>query len=192
MKKIKNLLIALFTLFTVSSFATTTYVINYNTTTNVTCMIGDTLKFYGTVGSAYGVQINGVTKVAPHVVSSSPYYIGYYVIVGGETNFTILTGVNWNGTITVQTATSVKDFTKNTTTNLIAFPNPSNGEFKIKFNTNKEKVDVVIYDIQGRLVHQENTNTILGENILDINTNFASGIYIVKVEDKTFKITVTK
>lgn len=58
--------------------------------------------------------------------------------------------------------------------------------------TDKEKVDVVIYDIQGRLVYQENPNTILGENTLDINTNFASGIYIVKVENKTFKITVTK
>lgn len=192
MKKIKNLFIALLTLITFNSFSTpVTYTVTYNSTTNVTCNVGDTLKFYATTSSAYGIQINGV-KVAPHVVGISPFYIGYYVIVGGETNFTIMATVSFTGTITVNIATGISEMSNTSVTELVAFPNPTNGDFKIKFNSNKEKNDIVIYDIQGRLVFENKDERTLGKNEVTINNEFASGIYIVKVENKSFKITVTR
>ena len=193
MKKIKNLFIALLTLITFNSFATpVTYTVTYNSTTNVTCNVGDTLKFYtGSFTGLYGVSINGVGTIAPHVVSS-PFYIGYYVIVGGETSFSIINASPWTGTITVNIATGVGELSNTSVSELIAFPNPTNGDFKIKFNSNKEKNDVVIYDIQGRLVFQDKDERTIGKNELVISNEFASGIYIVKVEDKTFKITVTR
>jgi hypothetical protein len=193
MKKIKNLFIALLTLITFNSFATpVTYTVTKGVTTNVTCNVGDTIKFYATTASVYAVTINTTTVIAPHSCNVSPYYIGYYVIVGGETSFTINSTVNWIGTITVNIATGVGELSNTSVTELIAFPNPTNGDFKIKFNSNKEKSDVVIYDIQGRLVFQNKDERTIGKNELVISNEFASGIYIVKVEDKTFKITITR
>ena len=193
MKKIKNLFIALLTLITFNSFATpVTYTVTYNSTTNVICNVGDTLKFYGTVASAYGIQINGVTKITPHAVTMTPFYIGYYVVTTGDNSFTFMNTMSFSGTITVNIATGVGELSSTSVTELVAFPNPTNGDFKIKFNSNKEKSDVVIYDIQGRLVFQNKDERIVGKNELVISNEFASGIYIVKVEDKTFKITVTR
>jgi hypothetical protein len=197
MKKIKNLLIALFTILTVSSFSQTTFTVTKCSTPNVTCISGDVLKFYVNATSA-GVCTFSINGVYSGSVSVTPgmNYIGQHVVTGSDNSFAIYGGggcsPTFTGSITVTTATGVKDFTMNKTSSLVAFPNPSNGDFKIKFDTNKEKVDLVIYDIQGRLVHQEKPNTIQGENTLDVYTNFASGIYIVKVEDKCFKITVVK
>lgn len=192
MKKIKNLFIALLTLITFNSFATpVTYTVTKGVTTNVTCNVGDTLKFYGTVASAYGVSINSIVVIAPHVVNS-PFYIGYYVVTSGDNSFTINASVSWSGTITVNIATGVGEVSNTSVTELVAFPNPTNGDFKIKFNSNKEKNDVVIYDIQGRLVFQDKDERTIGKNELVISDEFASGIYIVKVEDKTFKITITR
>lgn len=189
MKKIKNLFIALLTLITFNSFSTpVTYTVTYNSTTNVTCNVGDTLKFYSVSIGAYGVTINGITKITPHMVNS-PFYIGYYVVNSGDNSFAINT---WSGTITVNIATGISNLSTNTVTDLVAFPNPTNGEFKVKFNSNKEKNDITIFDIQGRLVLENKDERTIGQNELVINTDFASGIYIVKVENKTFKITVTR
>jgi hypothetical protein len=77
-------------------------------------------------------------------------------------------------------------------TQLTSFPNPSNGEFKIKFHTNKVKTDVFMYDISGRLVYENLNDKEIGENTLHMNTDFASGIYIIKVENKSFLTTIIK
>ncbi len=95
MKKIKNLFIALLTLITFNSFSTpVTYTVTKGITTNVTCNVGDTLKFYGTSPTGYGVSINSSTVIAVHPCMTTPYYIG--VAIFGVLIFVILYWLLYN------------------------------------------------------------------------------------------------
>lgn len=71
---------------------------------------------------------------------------------------------------------------------LAVYPNPSNGEFTISFesnlNSNDSTVKVDVYDVQGRLVYDnnfENSSSIFKETIsLD---NAKPGIYLVNISE---------
>lgn len=180
MKMLKNLLMGLMTLITMNSFSVTTYTVTYNSTSNVNCMVGDTLKFYGTTPSGYGVSINTNTVIAIHPCMTSPYYIGYYVIVGGETTFSINTGVIFNGTINVTITTGVNELINSTS--IKVFPNPVVDVLKVTTNT---KSSVVITTLNGQNVLIDN----IQEGTTDIDlTNLSAGIYFVRVGNKTQKI----
>ncbi len=72
--------------------------------------------------------------------------------------------------------------------NLSVYPNPSNGEFTISFqsnlNSNNNNVKVDVYDVQGRLVYDNtfaNTSSVFKETIaLD---NAQPGIYMVNISE---------
>jgi hypothetical protein len=74
------------------------------------------------------------------------------------------------------------------------FPNPSDGNFKIDFGQNLDKVKISIYTITGQLI--------LNREVLDCNSfefreaNFQNGIYLLKVSsgeiDKTIRIVIEK
>ena len=71
---------------------------------------------------------------------------------------------------------------------LAVYPNPSNGEFTISFesnlNSNDNKVKVDVYDIQGRLVYNNsfnNTSSIFKETIALENAK--SGVYMVNISE---------
>ena len=147
-------------------------------------MVGDTLKFYGQVSSAYGVTINSTVVITPHVCSSSPYYIGYYVISGGETSFTINGSTNWTGTITVNVATGISENTSNNF-DIKDFPNPVINEVTIKSNTNGDLGKVSVFNIAGQLVYEDKVE---GNTTKIDFFSFSSGIYIVKVGEKSMKL----
>ncbi len=183
MKMIKNLLIGLMTLITLNSFATpVVHAVIRGTTISVTCNVGDTLKFYATTASMYGVTINTTLVVTPHSVIAPLYYIGYYVIVGGETSFIINSSVNWSGTITVNSGVGINEFSD---TNIIEiFPNPVVDFLKIKTT---EKTKVSIFNISGQLVLSKDIDE-AGTTEIDMTT-FTNGIYFVVVGgDKAKKI----
>jgi subtilisin family serine protease len=76
------------------------------------------------------------------------------------------------------------DFTRN----LLVYPNPSNGEFTISFESNfnntNNNIKVDIYDIQGRLVYENNfynTTSIFDETISMDNAK--SGVYMLNITD---------
>lgn len=184
MKMFKSLLIGLMTLFTLNSFAVNTYSVTKGITTNVNCMVGDTLKFYAQVPSAYGVQINGVTTTSVHPVSTSPYFIGYHVVVSGDNSFTILGSPNWSGTITVNVATGISENTSNNF-DIKAFPNPVINEVTIKSNTNGDLGKVSVFNIAGQLVYEDKVE---GNTTKIDFFSFSSGVYIVKVGEKSMKL----
>ena len=71
---------------------------------------------------------------------------------------------------------------------LAVYPNPSNGEFTITFESNLNSVDnnvkVDVYDLQGRLVYNNNfinTSSIFKENI--VLENAKAGVYMVNISE---------
>ena len=64
------------------------------------------------------------------------------------------------------------------------FPNPSDGRFRIQFNSeNTGDVDVTLYDLLGRTVGERTFNN--SDNAFDEEINFgriSSGLYILRVK----------
>ncbi len=189
---IKNLLFGLITLITVNVFGTpTTYSVTYNSTTNVTCNVGDTLKFFaippptGSTYNLYSVIINSTLKINPTSVSpSNGYYIGNYIVTSGDTSFTIGRTINfsgttipWSGTITVNTTTGISENTNNPTVGI--FPNPVFDVLKI---TTSKKTTLEVYSSEGKLVITKP----IEQGTTDIDfTTLSKGLYFISVENKT-------
>ncbi|MGX7668383.1 S8 family serine peptidase [Flavobacterium pedocola] len=69
----------------------------------------------------------------------------------------------------------------------VLYPNPNNGAFTININRNAENVSVTVYDIYGKKVYDSNEK----EAIFNLNLgNLASGMYIVKLQGKSFNETL--
>ena len=71
---------------------------------------------------------------------------------------------------------------------LSVYPNPSKGEFTISFQSNLNSTDnsvkVKVYDLQGRLVHNEDfvsSSSVFEETI--ILNNVKAGVYLVNVSE---------
>ncbi len=76
-----------------------------------------------------------------------------------------------------------KNLIKSMPTSLNIYPNPTTNETFVKFNlTEKSNAEVIVMDIQGRIVNKYNLNDIEGEQKLSIKcNNFKNGTYYVKV-----------
>lgn len=108
----------------------------------------------------------------------------------GTGNFEIVEFTNVNVTTTANVG--IAEYSKNDKV-LSVFPNPSTGDINVKFEATKIKSPIEVFDIQGRLVLENTEEREVGENNIKLNLeNVSSGIYIVRVENKTFKITVVK
>ena len=162
-------------LFTLNSFAQTSHTVTFNVTSNVTCNVGDTLKFYGSAYGAYQIKINGVQKFFGMSASSTPFHIYNYVVVSGDNSFNMSVGSsNWTGTITVNTATGIIE-SAYSALDATVYPNPVINEISLK---NLNTANVIIYDAQGKQVKEKSfTNEDIKLNIADL----PKGIYIVEV-----------
>lgn len=186
MKTLKNLLIGLFlTLFTINSFAVTD-TITFNSTSNVTCSVGDILNFRATGIGAYGISIGsfnttGTAGTVGGMIKTSGV-ITKYTILGGETSFTITnqSGVSWSGTITIVSGMGVNDI-KNQPT-IKVFPNPVVDILKV---STSEKTKINIFNINGQSVLTQDLEK--GTNDVDVFT-LSNGIYFVTIGNKTQKI----
>ncbi len=67
------------------------------------------------------------------------------------------------------------------------YPNPSADRFTISFK-NMNGVKVSIYDVLGKVVYQNSTN----KDRLEVDNDFKSGVYLVKVIDDTNRVYHTK
>src|SRR5690606_13706646 len=68
------------------------------------------------------------------------------------------------------------------------YPNPNNGSFNVKFNSNSSNaINVTVHDIQGRMIYTKSfDNTGMFNENLQLN-KVQSGIYLVTVQDGASK-----
>ena len=73
--------------------------------------------------------------------------------------------------------------TLNTNAPYIFYPNPSTHSLSVKFESNKEEViNIVIKDLNGRIVKESNSLSIVGENTIILNLdNIANGNYFIEI-----------
>ncbi len=67
---------------------------------------------------------------------------------------------------------------------ITVYPNPVKDLMKVEINADKaDKGQIIISDVNGKLIYSQNINIIQGNNILPVNTSsMANGAYIIKVQ----------
>lgn len=80
---------------------------------------------------------------------------------------------------------------------IMAYPNPTSGEFNLGFTRNDSNVNIAVYSMNGQIVYnREVGSTAAGENIVVSLDNVANGAYVVKVSgdaaNETFRLIVAK
>lgn len=73
--------------------------------------------------------------------------------------------------------------------NVILYPNPTDNELNIKFTLDaSQKVKLIVRDLTGKLLQQNNINGALGENVVLIDTKqLSSGVYFMEIETNGLK-----
>jgi hypothetical protein len=183
----KKIFLTLMSIISINIYSTpVTHTVTYNVTTSVTCSVGDTLKLYGTFAGDYVASTysgtNTISNIFPTMVSTTPFYIGYFVIVGSETSFVFaeITHGQKTGTINVASTTGILD--DNSYTLSKVFPNPFKD--KIILSASKAtKMDVL--SSSGCLIFSLVIPN--GETEIDL-TKYPSGLYFLRYEDNVYKI----
>lgn len=67
--------------------------------------------------------------------------------------------------------------------NMTLFPNPANSSVNMSFNlSERSEVTVNVYNTLGEIVYSENKGSLVGSNLVTINTeNFSNGMYMVEL-----------
>ena len=87
-----------------------------------------------------------------------------------------------------QSAESDKlEFTPYDDNGLSVFPNPSGGIFNLESRYDLDKVNIIIYTIDGRLIYESKMDIINSPKSLNLSS-FTEGTYILRVENSTYKI----
>jgi hypothetical protein len=70
--------------------------------------------------------------------------------------------------------------------NLLIYPNPGNGSFRISFKGNGEAIEMSITDLSGKLVYNNQIKASGEVQVIDFNQNdLAPGLYVVSLKGKT-------
>lgn len=174
-----------------SASAQATHTLVYNATSNLTCGVGDTLKLYGvTSGLLYEAStVSGgtlsISQILPTTASAPPFYIGYFVISGNETDV-LFTEHSNNGTKTtaldVFSTTGFQENLGPTLTQLQLSPNPVTDILKITSSTKK---DLFLYSYEGKLIQVLTAEAGTAEKDLSL---LPKGIYFLRTGNTTLKI----
>lgn len=147
--------------------------------------------------TAYDIYRNG-NLYAPDVTGTS--FLNTYLITAGTTYTFSMVAKNASGTIANSNGTrsvvaiscagkkDAADFSM--TSDVTVFPNPSSDFISLQFNNvAAKKVDVIIYDINGRMVKklEVNPSQDASDQRIDIST-FSNGTYFVNgiIDNKEF------
>lgn len=159
--------------------APATFTLSYASTVNISCAIGDTLKFYGNGNDHYIVNINTTTIVNSTSVPSAPYYIGKHVVTGTDTSYTIgrMSQGMRSGRIIVSTGTSISENSGSFMASV--YPNPASSLLNISVADDQQ---AEIYSVEGKLVMTASITK--GMNTIDL-ADLPKGIYLIYFDGKT-------
>lgn len=181
----KNIFIILFACIISSTNANpVSHSVIYDTTTNINCSVGDTLKFYGAFAGDYIATIFQdsiiVGNINPTIVNTAPYYMDYYIINGAEDSFTITEISNgvFTGTIHVQSTIGIEQ--NQNQSSLHFYPNPSIENLTILSTKNS---NIEIYSLTGNKLMSIEIQK--GKNLIDVK-NLPSDIYFIKQEESIY------
>jgi hypothetical protein len=79
------------------------------------------------------------------------------------------------------------DVVSNNQVNFAMYPNPvKDGKFKIDLPTGMAHANILIFDLIGKLIYQQNSE---GHQNVEIRTTLKAGMYVVKVLSRTVDLT---
>jgi photosystem II stability/assembly factor-like uncharacterized protein len=88
------------------------------------------------------------------------------------------------------TTTSETSIGENDKRDIKIYPNPANGEFNLVFGKLNGSTDIKVYNLIGRIVHEETFIPAFGNNAHRIDLrNHGKGIYLIRIYDGTEVIT---
>jgi hypothetical protein len=145
----------------------------------------------------FKVVVNGTPYIiTPTVANTRKFNLtSLPVSVLSGTNYTVSVAVKIYGAwgaygtecvvTTPRSAGASKQIVKNTDFSIVAYPNPSNGVFKLQVNgSNNEAISVLVFDMMGRQIESSVINAEDVENI-SLGQNYAAGVYNVIVAQGT-------
>ncbi len=162
--------------------APTSFTVSYATTINVSCAVGDTLKFYGNGNDHYIVNVNATTVINSTSVPTAPYYIGKHVVTSADTSYTIgrMSQGMRSGKITVTSATGI--FEHAASSNIAAYPNPVANLLTISAAADQR---AEILSAEGKPVMTAEVRK--GTNTIDLS-DLPKGMYFIRLDGKTGNI----
>lgn len=164
------------------SAAPTTFTLSYATIPNVSCAVGDTLKFYGNGNDHYIVNVNAATVVNSTSVPTAPYYIGKHVVTSADTSYTIgrMSQGMKSGKITIINATGMLEHAMSP--GIPAYPNPATTLLTVWAAADQQ---AELWSGDGKLVMTALLTK--GTNTMDIG-GLPKGMYVIRLDSKTGKI----
>ncbi|SNR54196.1 reprolysin-like metallopeptidase [Lutibacter flavus] len=139
---------------------------------------------------AEGITISGKAnndsgKISVNIEQgTAPYSIFVNDIKTSETlSPTFVINAKHGDIIQVKTSVSCEGVFSKTVdsfSEILAYPNPSNGNYTIALPISQKEVTIEIYNIQSQLISIKNYNVVSGKVRININNN-ATGLYFVKV-----------
>ncbi|MDZ7896497.1 MAG: T9SS type A sorting domain-containing protein [Arcicella sp.] len=109
---------------------------------------------------------------------------GSYTVIG-KNSYRVRSS---NIPLVCQSAESVKlEFAPYDDNGISVFPNPSNGIFNLESRYDLDKVNIMIYTIDGKLVYEKKLDVINLPKSLNLSS-FTEGTYVLRIENSTYKI----
>jgi hypothetical protein len=132
----------------------------------------------------------GTSYTVTNPAIGANYFRAKFTNTCGVSVYSAAFTVNYKSCAAIKTNTSLE--TGKTPFAVVSYPNPFSNNFNLNVTTSSsEKVEVLVYDMIGRLLekHQENVSEI---NTLEIGNNYPAGVYNVIVtqgmEVKTLRV----
>ncbi len=139
-------------------------------------------------GTWFGIGVSG-TSFDPGIAGTGSQNLIY--------NYTDANSCSGSATITLTVNACVGVEEQTLMNGVTVYPNPNNGVFTIAVNSNVGDMQIVITDLQGRVVYSSNENNISAGFTQQINLQGeASGLYLMQItgngEQRIEKIAVQK
>ncbi|MDD5572022.1 MAG: T9SS type A sorting domain-containing protein [Bacteroidales bacterium] len=133
-------------------------------------------KLFGDVKRDEGVYAQPTSDSGYVIVGNTESYSTTYSSI-----FLVKTDKNYNSSATVISVNLGVNENNIENKSFFVYPNPNNGKFGIMLNGNiNEKMNIVIYSMQGKMIYSSQENNNAGIKKIDIS-GFANGLYMINI-----------